>query len=345
MSEIPDSEHDTTELLTPSEVMGRIELADIRLRGYAHETPVFTSATLDAKTHTRVWLKCEQFQRAGAFKFRGAFSALSALTPEQQKQGVLTYSSGNHAQAMALAGKILGIHVTVVMPENAPAAKLAATREYGADVVTFDPLTAVREEVAAALPQAAEAVLIPPFDHYDVIAGQGTAALELYRQLQAKSVKAPDVLLVPVGGAGLLAGSAVTTRFVSPETRVIGVEPEQADDAAQSLRAGHIVRKDNIDTIADGTRTPAVGERNFALIRELVSEIVTVSENDIANAVHLLFERLNTVVEPSGALGVAALLAGVVPPSSSVAVILSGGNVDANLYATIIQGKFADRSA
>ncbi len=340
MSQSLTEQHDTTELLTAAQVMGRIEQAATRLRGHAHETPVFTSATLDARVNAQVWLKCEQFQRVGAFKFRGAFNALSALSSEQRAAGVLTYSSGNHAQAMALAGKLLDIHVTVVMPDNAPAAKLAATREYGAEVVTFDPRTAVREEVAATLPQAARAIIIPPFDHYDVIAGQGTAALELYRQIEDAGGAAPDVLLVPVGGAGLLAGSAVATHFVSPQTRVIGVEPEQADDAAQSLRAGRIVRKDKVDTIADGTRTPAVGVRNFALMQEFVSDIVTVSENDIAHAVHVLFERLNIVVEPSGALGVAALLAGVIPESSSVAVILSGGNVDARLYAQIIQGKF-----
>ena len=340
MSPPQTDEHNTIELLTAADVMSRIELATSRLRGYAHVTPVFTSAQLDARTGSQVWLKCEQFQRVGAFKFRGAFNALSALTDEQRVHGVLTYSSGNHAQAMALACRILDIQVTVVMPDNAPAAKLAATRDYGAHVVTFNPRTAVREAVAATLPQAKRAVLIPPFDHYDVIAGQGTAAFEMHGQIKAAQGKSLDTLLVPVGGGGLIAGSAVATHVLSPHTRVIGVEPKQADDAARSLRAGHIVRNEAVDTIADGTRTPALGVRNFALIRELVSDIVTVSERDIANAVQFLFERLNVVVEPSGALGVAALLSGSVPGSSNVGAILSGGNVDAGLYAQIIQGQF-----
>lgn len=341
MSERPVDEHDTTARLTPAQVMERIERAVGRLRGHAHVTPVMTSATLDARAGRSVWLKCEQFQRVGAFKFRGAFNAVSALTPAQRERGVLTYSSGNHAQAMALAGRLLGIKVTVVMPQNAPAAKLAATREYGANVITFDPRESTREDVAASLPEASRAVLIPPFDHYDVIAGQGTATCELLNQIDTAYATQPDVLLVPVGGAGLLAGAAVAARHLSPSTRVIGVEPEQADDAAQSLRAGRIVRRDNVDTIADGTRTPAVGERNFALIRELVADIVTVSERDIARAVHLLFERLKIVVEPSGALGVAALLAGRLPADQSAAVILSGGNVDVELFAQIIRGEFA----
>ncbi|MFK8030124.1 MAG: pyridoxal-phosphate dependent enzyme [Gammaproteobacteria bacterium] len=332
--------HDNTQLLTSAEVMAKINEAVGRLQGAAHVTPVFTSTTLDARASTKAWLKCEQFQRVGAFKFRGAYNALSALSPKQRACGVLTFSSGNHAQAMALASSLLDIHLTVVMPENAPAAKLAATREYGANVVTFDPRSAVREEVAASLPEAAHAVLVPPFDHYDVIAGQGTAAFELHHQVKAAGGKPLDVLLVPVGGGGLLSGSAVATHALSPHTQVIGVEPANADDAAQSLRSGHIVRLDKIDTIADGTRTPAVGVRNFALMKDLVTDIVTVSEQKIADAVQFLFERLNIVVEPSGALGIAALLSGAASSSSSAGVILSGGNVDAELYASIIQGRF-----
>ncbi len=355
MSPSPSQSHDNTELLSVAQVLERVEKAVQRLDEAAHVTPVFTGRTLDERVNSKVWLKCEQFQRVGAFKFRGAYNALSALSENQRAKGVLTYSSGNHAQAMALAASLLGIHLTVVMPDNAPAAKFRATRDYGAEVVTFDPDVHVREEVAAALPQAADALLIPPFDHYDVIAGQGTAAYELHHQVAEARIGSNDtaskqadgstgagldVLLVPVGGGGLLAGSAVALSRLSPGTRVIGVEPRNADDAAQSFRAGHIVRRDDVDTIADGTRTPAVGVRNFALIKELVSDIVTVNEDDIAQAVHFLFERMNIVVEPSGALGVAALLSGVVSGGSNVGVILSGGNVDAELYAQIIQGKF-----
>ncbi|MEM7083113.1 MAG: pyridoxal-phosphate dependent enzyme [Pseudomonadota bacterium] len=329
-------------LLSAGQVFERVETAAARLAGVAHRTAVLTSATLNARTDRRLWLKCEAFQRVGAFKFRGAYNALSALSDEERQRGVLTYSSGNHAQAMALAARLLKVPVTVVMPINAPPAKLAATRAYGADVVTFDPVASTREEVAASLPQASDATLIPPFDHYDVIAGQGTAALELHEQVAEMEQEPPplDLLLVPVGGGGLLAGSAVATHFVSPRTHIIGVEPENADDAAQSFRAGRIIRRDSVDTIADGTRTPALGQRNFPLIQELVSDIVTVSEAAIAQAVHFLFERMNIVIEPSGALGVAAALSNTLPSGQRVGVMLSGGNVDTELFARIIRGRF-----
>jgi len=326
-NESSSTQHSTT-VLEAAQVMDLITLAQRRLSAQAHRTPVATSRTLNALAGVNAHLKCENLQRVGAFKFRGAFNAISALDAQQRSRGVLTYSSGNHAQAMALAGQLLDTQVTVVMPNNAPRAKLAATREYGANVVLYDPYTQAREDVAAQLPEAQNATLIPPFDHYDVIAGQGTAALELFQQLHAQDDTALDTLLVPVGGGGLLAGSAVASHFTSPKTRVIGVEPANADDAARSLRSGKIVRIEFPDTIADGTRTLAVGERNFALMQTLVDDIILVTEDEIKTAVCFLYERMKLVVEPSGALGVAALLAGKAESMSTVGVILSGGNVD-----------------
>lgn len=317
--------------------MQKIVAARQRLQGHAHVTPVLTSRTLDRYTGQRVFLKCENLQRVGAFKFRGAFNALSALSPAQRAAGVLTYSSGNHAQAMALAGQLLDTAVTVVMPDNAPAAKLAATREYGARVVLYDPRSDNRETVAQKLPEAQHLTLIPPFDHYDVIAGQGTAAMEFIEQLESLGGPALGQLLVPVGGGGLLAGCATAIKALSPATRVIGVEPEQADDAARSFKSGTIVRIEHPDTIADGTRTPALGVRNFALIKALVDDIVTVSEEQIKTAVRFLFERMKIVAEPSGALGVAALMAGLAADVDTSGVILSGGNVDNQLFADIIR--------
>ena len=336
MTAVDSKRDDTKDLLSPAQVMAKIEAARERLDGHAHRTAVLTSRTLDRLSGRRVLLKCENLQRVGAFKFRGAFNAMSALSDAQRKQGVLTYSSGNHAQAMALAGHLLNTRVTVVMPDNAPPAKLAATREYGADVVLYDHLTQVREEVAAKLPAAQSAVLIPPFDHYDVIAGQGTTACEFIEQVAELEQEPLDQLLIPVGGGGLLGGCAVATGALSPSTRVIGVEPEQADDAARSFRSGQIERIERADTIADGTRTPSLGVRNFALIRELVDDIVTVSEEEIRRAVYTLFERLKIVVEPSGALGVAALLAHKAGDAETSGVILSGGNVDTELFAEIV---------
>lgn len=318
----------STILLRPAQVMELMREAQRRLSAHAHRTPVVTSRTLNAASGVNAYLKCENLQRVGAFKFRGAFNAISALSERQRANGVLTYSSGNHAQAMALAGQLLETSVTVVMPNNAPANKLAATRSYGAQVILYDPHSQRREDVAAQLPEAQNATLIPPFDHYDVIAGQGTAALELFETLNEQGSCVPDALFVPVGGGGLLTGSAVAAHFAAKGTRVIGVEPANADDAAQSLRTGNIVHIDFPDTIADGTRTLAVGERNFALMRELVDDIVLVSEDQIRTAVRFLFERMKLVVEPSGALGVAALLAGQARAFDHVGVILSGGNID-----------------
>jgi threo-3-hydroxy-L-aspartate ammonia-lyase len=309
----------------PTDVLAAAE----RLRGIAHETPVHTSRTLDERVGAAVHLKCETFQRVGAFKFRGAYNAICQLTPEQRKAGVLAFSSGNHAQGIALAAKLLGAPATIVMPTDAPEVKRRATAGYGARIVLYDPARERREDVAAALAAEGEATLIPPFDHPAIIAGQGTAALELFAQ-----VGPLDVLLAPCGGGGLLSGTALAARAACPSCRVIGVEPELADDATRSFRTGTLQRVENPQTIADGTRTPSLGKLTFPLVRALVADMVTVSEEAILEAVHFLFERTKLVVEPSGALGVAALLTGAVKaPGQRIGVILSGGNVDPALLA------------
>jgi threonine dehydratase len=301
-----------------------VEAAARRIEGHVHRTPVLSSKTLDRLTGCQVFLKCENLQRAGAFKFRGATNSLLQLTDDERRRGVLTYSSGNHAQALALAGQLLGVHVTVVMPSNAPAAKRRATAGYGAEIVIYDPATQVREEVARHLSQERGLPVIPPYDHPHVIAGQGTAARELFSQVEAL-----DLLLVPCGGGGLLSGSALSASALAPSCKVIGVEPEQADDATRSFRTGTLHTVRNPDTIADGARTPHLGQHTFPIVRALVHDMVTVSEEAIARAMFLLWERLKIVVEPTGALGVAALTStATAPRGSRVGVILSGGNVD-----------------
>ncbi|MCB9137250.1 MAG: threo-3-hydroxy-L-aspartate ammonia-lyase [Caldilineaceae bacterium] len=293
-----------------------------RLRGMAHVTPVVTSTTLDALTNTQVFLKCETFQRIGAFKFRGAYNAISRLSEAEQARGVLAYSSGNHAQAVAKVCALLGIHATIVMPDNAPVTKRAATEGYGATVAAYDPAVTKREELAARLAAEHGYALIPPFDHPDVIAGQGTAALELLDV-------APDLdtLLVPCGGGGLLSGSALAVKGRAPGCRVVGVEPETADDATRSFRTGTLQTVHNPPTIADGTRTTSLGELTFPLVLEYVDDMVTVSEEAIKEAVRFAFYRLKLVVEPSGALGLAALLSGL-DAGQQAGIILSGGNID-----------------
>ncbi len=311
-------------------VWSRIGQAARRLEGVAKRTPILTSRSLDERAGRSVFLKSEHLQTIGAFKIRGAYNAMAALGDEAVRRGVLTYSSGNHAQAIARSGQLLGVDVVVVMPDNAPRCKADATAGYGARVVRFDPAEVTREEVAASLPEAQTHILIPPFDHDEVIAGQGTATKEFLEDCPGL-----DQLLVPTGGGGLLGGGAVSARFLQPGCRVIGVEPELADDAARSFRSGTIHTIHNPPTIADGTRTPSLGQRNFDLIRECVHDIVTVSEEAIAEAVAFLFSRTKQVVEPSGALGVAALLSGKAPPGERCGVILSGGNVDPDVFARL----------
>jgi threonine dehydratase len=310
----------------------RIQAAKKRLGGQAHVTPVMTSRTLDRRVGAAVYLKCENFQRVGAFKFRGAYNAMAQLAEEDAKRGVITHSSGNHAQAIALVGRLLGIQTTIVMPHDAPVTKRAATEAYGATIIGYDPAETTREEISRDLEKRHGYKLIPPYDHIDIVAGQATAALELLEK-----VKSLDMLLVPCGGGGLLSGSAIAAKNMAPECRVIGIEPELADDATRSFRTGTLHTVKNPPTIADGTRTPSLGEQvTFPLVLKYVADMQTVSEEAIIEAVKFLFYRMKLVVEPSGALGVAALLSGSVKPRGRVGVIISGGNIDAATMKMIL---------
>ena len=301
-----------------------IQSAAQRLENNAKLTPVLTSTTLNQLTGAEVFLKAENFQRTGSFKFRGAFNALSQLSTQQKQQGVITYSSGNHAQGVARSGQLLQIPTTIVMPNNAPAVKLAATRGYGAQVMTYDPKITNREELAKQLATEHNLTMIPPYDHPDIIAGQGTVAKELIEQIGQL-----DVLLVCCGGGGLLSGCAITAKTLSPQCKVIGVEPERADDATRSFYSKVLQRCEHPDTIADGARTPSLGQLTFPLILDSVDEMVTVSETAIRETLIFLWERLKIVVEPTGTLATAALLDGVVTaPGKRVGVIISGGNLD-----------------
>lgn len=300
-----------------------IQAAARRLDGIAHRTPVLRSRTLNQRVGAELWLKCENFQRMGAFKFRGAYNAISQLSAQQKATGVLTHSSGNHAQAIALAGGLLGTKTTIVMPSDAPRVKLAATREYGAEIVLYDRRERTREAVSAELEREHGYTFIAPFDNEQVIAGQGTAAMELFEETGPL-----DLLLVCLGGGGLLSGSAIAARTMSPGCRVIGVEPEAADDGLQSLRSGVLVQIPDPPTIADGART-SLCERTFKLIQAHVDDIVCVSDAELIATMRFLFERMKIVVEPTGALAVAALLHGKVQANGlRIGAIISGGNVD-----------------
>ena len=308
----------------PTVTFDDVEAAARRIAGAARVTPVMTSRSLDERLRARVFLKCESFQRAGAFKFRGAYNAISRLSEAERRRGVLTYSSGNHAQAVALAGRLLGAAATVVMPADAPAAKRQATEGYGARVVAYDPAREDREEVARRLQAEGDPVLVPPFDHPDVVAGQGTSAMELFDE-----VGALDLLLGPCGGGGLLSGSAIAAKRLHPGCRVVGVEPEEADDATRSFRTGTLHTVRNPRTIADGARTPSLGKITFPLVRQHVDDMVTVSDDDILRAMRFLWERMKLVVEPTGALALAAAWRGAAEAAGRrVGVIVSGGNVD-----------------
>ena len=302
----------------------RIQAAKKRLSGQAHVTPVMTSRTLDQRVGATVYLKCENYQRVGAFKFRGAYNAMAQLSEQDRKRGVITHSSGNHAQAIALVGRLLGIQTTIVMPNDAPVTKRAATEAYGATIIEYDPAETTREKISRQLAKRHAYKLIPPYDHIDIVAGQGTAALELLEK-----VKSLDMLLVPCGGGGLLSGSAIAAKNMAPECRVIGIEPDLADDATRSFQTGTLHTVKNPPTIADGTRTPSLGKKvTFPLVLKYVDDMKTVSEEAIIAAVKFLFYRMKLVVEPSGALGVAALLSGSVTSQGRVGIILSGGNID-----------------
>jgi len=319
--------------VTPDDVRA----AAARLDGVAHRTPVFTSRTLDERAGAQVFLKAESLQRGGAFKFRGAYNAIALLSDEQRARGVVAYSSGNHAQAVALAAAQLGTKATILMPHDAPPTKLEATRGYGAEVVSYDRYEEDREQLGAALAAERRLSLIPPFDHPDVVAGQGTAALELLDQAPGL-----DVLVTPVGGGGLIAGCATAVKGVDPAIRVLGVEPEAGDDVRRSLERGERVRIEVPRTIADGLQTTAPGELTFEIVRRLVDEVVTVTDAQLVDAMRFLFERLKLVVEPSGAAGVAAVLGGAVQ-GARIGVVLSGGNVGAERFAALLDSQDALR--
>lgn len=309
-----------------------VEQAAARIDGAAHRTPVLTSRTADANVGATLFFKCENFQRMGAFKFRGAYNAIARFTEEQRRAGVLTYSSGNHAQAIALSARLAGIRAAIIMPNDAPALKVAATKEYGGEVIFYDRYTENREEIGRRLAQERGMTLIPPYDHPDVIAGQGTAAKELFDE-----VGELDVLLVPLGGGGLLAGSALSASALSPNCKVIGVEPEAGNDGQQSLRTGQIVDIGVPQTIADGAQTSHLGQHNFDVIRRLVDDIVTVSDAQLVATMKFFAERMKMVVEPTGCLAAAAALQGVYPVSGKkVGMLISGGNVDLARFAELV---------
>jgi threonine dehydratase len=303
-----------------------------RLRGVAHRTPAITSATLDERTGAQVFLKAENLQRMGAFKFRGAYNRLVQLDPAARVRGVVAFSSGNHAQGVALAAKLLGIPATIVMPTDAPAAKLAATRGYGAEVVLYDRFTMNRAEIAQSIAAERGATLVPPYDDPAIIAGQGTTALELI-----EDVGPLDVLLVCTGGGGLLSGCALAATKLSPGIAVYGVEPEAGDDWVQSLARNERVTIPVPDTIADGMQTQSPGELTFPIVQALCAGVVTVSDDELRDAMRFAFERLKLVIEPSGVAGLAAALTGRVEVRGKrVGVTLSGGNVDAATFAGLI---------
>ena len=310
----------------------KIAAASERLKGVANRTPVFTSSMLNRLVNAEVFLKCESFQKVGAFKFRGAYNAVSRLNEVQKSKGVITYSSGNHAQAIALVCDMLKIKAYVIMPDNAPVIKRNATEDYGANIIEYDPEKTIREELAQELTAKFDYNIIPPFDHEDIIAGQGTAAIELF-----EDVGKLDYLLVPCGGGGLLSGSAISSKNLFPSCKVIGIEPEVADDAVKSFYTKTLHTVKNPPTIADGTRTASLGKITFPLILEYVDEMKTVSEKDIIEAVKFLFLRMKLVVEPSGALGIAALLSKRLEVKGKVGVIISGGNIDAETMIKILK--------
>ena len=309
-----------------------VRAAAAQIKGVAHRTPVLRSRTLDGVVGAEVFVKCENLQRVGAFKFRGAYNAISRLAPEQLAKGIAAYSSGNHAQAVALAARELGSTAVIVMPADTPASKAAAVAGYGAEIVTYDRYTEDRVAIGEKLAADRGLALIPPYEHPHVIAGQGTAALELLEDAGPL-----DALVVPVGGGGLIAGSATAAKALRPEIRVVGVEPEAGDDTKRSLAAGERVSIPVPRTIADGQAADIPGELTFSINRELVDGIVLVSDDEIRDAMRFAFERMKIVVEPSGATPLAALLAGRLdPPPARIGVIVSGGNVDARRFAALV---------
>ena len=310
-----------------------VKAAAVRLEGHAHRTPVLTSATADALLGAHIFFKCENFQRMGAFKFRGAFNAMSMLNDAQRKAGVVCFSSGNHAQAVALSGRLLGLATTILMPADAPPLKIEATRNYGGDVVLFDRFKDDREALARKLADERGMTLIPPFDHVDVIAGQGTAAMELLEDAGEL-----DFLFVCLGGGGLLAGSALSARALSPNCKVYGVEPEAGNDVQQSFAEGEIVKIATPKTIADGAQTQYAGNITFPLIQRDVAGIVTATDAQLVEGMKFFAERMKMLVEPTGALSFAAARhAGLPIAGKRVGVIVSGGNVDLQRFADLVK--------
>ena len=303
-----------------------------RIEGYAHRTPVMSSRFLNEELGAEVFFKCENLQRMGAFKFRGAFNALAKFSPAQRKAGVAAFSSGNHAQGIALSARLLGIPATILMPQDAPPSKIAATKGYGADVVTFDRYKEDREKLCRALADERGMTLIPPFDHADVLAGQGTAAKELFEE-----VGALDAFFVPMGGGGLLSGSALATRALSPACKLYGVEPEAGNDGQQSFRKGSIVHIETPKTIADGAQTQHLGNITFPIIHRDVDDILTATDAELVDCMRFMASRMKLIVEPTGCLGLAAArrmkqdLKG-----KRVGVLLSGGNVDLSRFCSLV---------
>ncbi|EOH6073542.1 threo-3-hydroxy-L-aspartate ammonia-lyase [Burkholderia cenocepacia] len=309
-----------------------VAAAAARLEGHAHRTPVMTSRTIDDALGAQVFFKCENLQRMGAFKFRGAFNALSRFNAEQRRHGVVAFSSGNHAQAVALSARILGIPATIVMPQDAPAAKMAATRGYGGNIVTYDRYTEDREQIGRDLAEKHGLTLVPPYDHPDVIAGQGTAAKELFDE-----VGPLDAVFTPLGGGGLLSGTALATRALSPHAKLYGVEPEAGNDAQQSFRSGTIVHIDTPRTIADGAQTQHLGNLTFPILRRDVDDILTATDAELVDCMRFFATRMKIVVEPTGCLSFAAVrrmkdaLQG-----KRVGVVISGGNVDLENFCALV---------
>jgi len=311
-----------------------VEAAAHVIGGVTHRTPAITSRTLDARAGAGVFVKAECLQRAGSFKFRGAYNKIASLTPEERRRGVVAFSSGNHAQAVALASRVLGAEATIVMPEDAPALKLAATRGYGAAVVTYDRYTEDREAIAAALVEERGLTLVPPFEDPLVMAGQGTAALELIEQAGHL-----DLFLAPVSGGGLMAGCATIVKARFPDARVVGVEPEASDDTRRSLEAGERVTLPDVPrTIADSLQLRAPGVQTFEVNRRLLDEVVCVSDAELVDAMRFAFERMKLVGEPGGVAALAAVLAGRVEPAPRVGLILSGGNIGADRFVELVLG-------
>lgn len=319
--------------------MSHLQFSDIadahnRISGIAHRTPILTSRTANEYTGAQIFFKCENFQRMGAFKFRGAYNALSRFTAEQRERGVVAFSSGNHAQAIALSARLLNMPAVIVMPIDAPEVKVAATLGYGAEVVKYDRYTEDREAIGQRLASERGLTLIPPYDHLDVMAGQGTAAKEMIEETGAL-----DVLFVPLGGGGLLSGCAVAAKHLSPACKVIGVEPEAGNDGQRSFKSGKIVHIDTPTTIADGAQTQHLGNHTFPVIQKYVDDVLTATDAELVEAMKFFASRMKIVVEPTGCLGAAVALGRQLDlRNKRVGVMISGGNIDLQRFAELITG-------